>query len=268
MILPEQVKSDCLKQLLRPLVRLFLRHAYSSKEFIALGKEVFLEEATEELKRSNAKINVSRLSYLSGLDRRDVKRMLEEERQPPSSLNLIGRLLTAWAQDKRFTTQSGKPRVLSYKGENSDFETLVAVLGKHAYPGSMLFELERAGLVEKTARGLRLKREEAPAIKNPNEGYEFLSEDIDDLIQSVEENLLTDKFPSNLHMRTTFDNIFLDKLPEVRRWLLNHGRRFHKEARDYLASFDKDLTQLKKSDEARAAGGRVALSAYSISEEG
>ena len=127
----------------------------------------------------------------------------------------------------------------------------------------MLFELERLGLVEKTARGARLIRNITSVAKDPLRTYELLSEDTDTLFGAVEENLHQDDHVSNLHLRTDFDNIYLSDIIPIRRWLIAEGKAFHKRVREYLSKFDKDLHEDK--DEDRPAGGKVVLTSYSLS---
>lgn len=256
-----QIATLCLKAILRPVVRFCLRQAYPIQTLYQIAKIVFLEEAERELRKSTEKINLSRLSVLSGLQRKELRTLAREKTTtPPEPLGLLARVIGQWQQDLRFKTKSGEARVLTYRGEQSDFVQLVRSVTTSEHPSTVLFELERVRAIEKTSKGVRLLRRGKGFKQDPEKGFYLLSEDLDTLIKSVEENLTTDKVVPNLHLHTEYDNIFETDLPAVREWLLEQGKTFHKQAREFVAKFDKDINPGRKEEK---AGARVVLTAFS-----
>ena len=71
---------------------------------------------------------------------------------------MISRVVAQWENDRRFLTQAGKPRVLSCDEDDSEFSELVRLVSKDLHPGTVLFELERSGIVERSKRGVRLNK--------------------------------------------------------------------------------------------------------------
>lgn len=253
--------------LMQPVVRYLLKHSFSFQEFILLAKEVYVAVARDEIKKETTKVNISRLSAVTGLHRYDVKQILEsKEEAVEEHTNRLTRVLVRWSTSKKYTTQAGKPRILSYSGETNEFAELVAGITQSIGAGTILFELERLGSVEKTPRGLKMIRPTLWVGNAESSAFELLGADIQTLISSVEENVVTTKGIANLHIRSDFDNLYLDGIPEVRKWLVVEGRNFHKRARDFIAAFDKDINPDVENPE-RPAGGTATFTAFSLTSK-
>lgn len=72
---------------------------------------------------------------------------------------------------------------------------------------------------------------------------------------SGEQNALLDRTPRNLHLRTVYDNIYVDKLDEVRAWVVEQGREFHRNLRSFISAADADISVEAKAE--RPAGGNL-----------
>lgn len=253
-----------LQWLLLPLARFCLRKGYAIQHFVRVAKVVFAQAAEEELRRSGEKVNVSRISALSGLTRDEVARITRSAQPlPQGPVTLLGRVLAQWEQDSEFTTGRGQPRQLTFAGDDSEFHRLVSRVSKHLNPGTVLFELERIGVVEKRGSRVRRARQLLGRSENPEDAYRLLAAELDSLIQCVDENVWHPRELSNLHVRTEYDNIYLSSLPEIRRWLIDEGKAFHRKVRDYLSSFDRDVSSEQRGD---PAGGRVVVSVFSVAD--
>jgi len=241
-------------------IRYALRKALGIRSIIEIAKLSTVEAAAEEIERRGEKVNVSRISVMSGLNRREVTRILEgEEDKLDEDPYLPSRVIVAWEQTKRFCTKAGKPRVLSFGGEQSEFTELVRSVSKDVRPAAVLFELERMGVIEHSKQGIRLGSTERFHHKDPETGLDLLRQDTESLVEAVEENLFTKQQVRNLHLRTEFDNIEPAKLPEIKRWLREHGKHFHREVRDYLSKFDLDISPKKEVER----GAKVVITAFS-----
>lgn len=173
----EEVKQTiyaAVRKLLAPAVRMMLRNGMTYREFADLGKNLFVEVASEDFGLRGRPTNVSRISLLTGLDRKEIKRIkdLLQEHNPVNQAqrkqDRMTRLLSAWHQDKEFTTKSGHPRVLPREGETSSFASLVRRYGGDVPVGALLKELQRAAVVEEQNKGIKvLKREFIPDRTDP-----------------------------------------------------------------------------------------------------
>lgn len=254
-ILPSTIKA-----MLRPVVRVCISHGLGIQEIIEALKGVLVQLAKEELQKSGVKINVSRLSVITGIHRRDVDRMLEADEGDFEPVNLVSRITSAWENTPQFCTKAGKPRVLSFEGGESEFVQLVRLVTTDVHPKGILLQLERLGLVEKAATGLKLIRASQDVRSDIGKAYHVLAQDIADVTSTVEQNVAKPHDVPHLHARTEFDNIFVADIPAIREWLLQEGSTFHKRVREYLAGFDKDLNPHIRKE----AGARIALTSFSV----
>lgn len=261
----EEKNRKVLRLLLRPIVRFCLRYMLPIQSLTEEAKAVFLELATAELRRNQEKVNVSRLSVLTGLRRREVSRFqLEEHSSKEMTASLPARVLGMWEQDKSFLTKAGKPRVLSCDGDESEFSRLVAKVSKDLHPGTILFELKRQHAVEETSKGVKMIRSEQVLGHDPIKAYDLLSADIDDLFCGVEHNLSDVNSLKNLHAKTEYDNICASDLDEIKTWFLKEGTSFHLRARNFLAQYDRDINP-ERNDSSPPC--RVCIGTFSRTEE-
>ena len=215
------------RKLLAPLVRFCLRRSIKFPELLELLKMLFVEAAEKELKRSNTPVSASRISAMTGVHRKDISRFAQAESNSPSPSNAISRIMTQWRHDSRFWNAPGEPRPLSVEGRESEFSRLVhSVLGGDLSGYAILYEMERMGVCVRDSGKVRLLwRDFAPA---PDEihGTALLAGDLEALVSTVEENIFSRQSIPNLHLRTVFDNIVSDAIPEIRRWILHEGSLF------------------------------------------
>ena len=235
------MKAPPLSALLRPVVRFCLRRGFSFQAFVESARDLFIDEASNILRASGEEPNVSRLSAMTGINRRQLTDRAERKAPLNPNSTMMSRVIGQWQEDRRFCSSRGRPKLLSYEGTSSEFHTLVGIVSKDLNPYTLLKELERSKNVERTADGLRLLARVFLATGKVEEGFSLLSEDIDDLVKTVEWNVLGSPKVPNLHLRTEYTRIRADRAAEVREWLLEEGSRFHANARKFLAALDLDI---------------------------
>ena len=253
-----------LGKLFKPVVRFAYRRGWKIQQLLELLKISLLTVAEEDIRHQGTEANVSRLSVATGLHRRDVMRLWRDESPPKTADNLLTKIIGQWQGARRFLTPRGKPRILSFEGRESEFAELVASITQDINSYTILFELERADLVERTDKGLRLKRPAfTPTREDIEQGLQLLTSDVDDLVQAVEENLYAPQSVPNLHIKTEYDNVPREAVPKIRELLINEGAAFHEKMRSLLAQSDRDINP-KATGTGRA---RVAVGAFSFSED-
>jgi hypothetical protein len=165
---------DALGQLLEPVVLLLLKSGITWKEFSDLAKAKFVQVATGEFGIRGRPTNASRVSILTGLDRRDVRklRLALASRRPvdPGFMSKPSQVLDGWFHDSEFLAASGRPRDLELEGEGGSFTALVRRYAPGIPPVAMVKELKAAGAIEEVSDGrLRaLKRAYIPRELNEN----------------------------------------------------------------------------------------------------
>lgn len=253
--------TDILRWMLTPVIRFCLRRSLKVRDVIEMTKVLFIDVARREMKASAQEVNVSRLSVVTGLHRRDVMRIFEEENVKEEPQSLVMRITGQWQYDKRFNRSAGKPRPLTYEGVESEFKSLVRSVSKDLKAVTVLFELERLGMIEKNGDKVMLTQPGYKTTGDFSNTFRVVGKDLDDLFEAAEENALNANEIPNLHIRTTYDKVVASAEPEVREWLLSEGSKFHERAREYLSKFDADINSQLAREKKFV---KVALGSYSF----
>jgi hypothetical protein len=146
--------------LLGPLIRILLRQGISYAEFSEIAKAVYVEVALKDFKVAGRKATRTRVAVMTGLTRKEVKRVIDEavkERyEPKSKFSRLGRVLVGWHTDTDFTGPYGLPLELQYETNNPGEPTFAELVKRHSgdmSPRSILDELIRVGAVRETDAG-------------------------------------------------------------------------------------------------------------------
>jgi hypothetical protein len=247
---------------MRPLALFCVRRGVKYREFVDIAKGVFLEAAEEEIAHSGYQRSTSKISVMTGIQRFEVKRLLEEH--PDSGdRNLVVRVVGLWSNSSRFADSRGRARKLTYRGARSEFAKLVRAVSKDLNPHTVMFELERLAVLTKDDEHIALRQHALIAHGDPETGMRFVAQDVSDLLSAGVENCFAAHVTPNLHARTEYDNISDENLPVIKRWFLELGARVHAETRKFLSSFDRDLTPQREQGTGR---NRVTLGTFSFIE--
>jgi hypothetical protein len=141
-----------LHRVLRPLIRLLLSHGIRYQTFCDLIKSTYIQVAEEEFRLESKSQTDSRISLLTGIHRRDVKRLRSESVAVTSlslQASLSAQLLAMWSGRSEFLDSQGAPlplpRLASKGGERS-FEGLVRSVSKDFRARVVLDEWLRQGI--------------------------------------------------------------------------------------------------------------------------
>ncbi len=260
MNIKREIIFGLMELLLRPLVRFCIRHSLRVQDLLESAKTVFLDIAQDEISKTGETATASRLSVITGIHRRDISRLSSPGQERRGGADLITKIIGQWQSDPRFTTKKNEPRILRHSAERDEFSELVRSVSKELNPATILFELERVGTVQRTDRGVQLVLQSYTPRGDLAASFGILADDTDDLIQGVEENVIAEASPPNLHIRTSYDNVRPDAVPEIRRWLLSEGHAFHARARDFISRHDQDINP---QADFQGKGEKVVLGSYS-----
>jgi hypothetical protein len=238
-----------------------MRFGLSLSQFNELAKRAFVEKAAEQLTDANAKVNVSRISAMTGIYRSEVQRLLESKEPESLSQSLTARVLTLWEQLPEYKDRRQAPRILTYAGPDSEFATLVNRVSSHLNPGTVLFEICRSGSAVKTPQGLRLKKAALETGGNTEQALALLAQEIEALSSTVTENISSNEELKKLHIRTEFDNIPEAFVAEIKQFVLEEGRAFHKRMRERLSGYDADVNPVLPQNKT-SSKTRVVVTAF------
>lgn len=140
-------------KILSPLVRLMLSHQITLPTAIELLKRVFVEVAERDFRLDNKASTDSRISLITGVHRKDVKRLRDLPHlgaDLPPKVSLSAQIVATWITGAPWLDADGRPRALprlARQGGDSSFETLVASINQDIRPRSVLDEWLRQGVV-------------------------------------------------------------------------------------------------------------------------
>lgn len=261
--------SGAIGALIRALVRLCLKKGIRSAQIEEAIRRALVKEAEQEVRRANSELSVSKLSIMTGLHRSEVARLMASKDVGTQDHDLLTRIIGMWSTSKLYRDSDGGVRELSFEGLSSEFAMLVASISKEVTHYPILFELERLGAIEYHGDAVKLKVKSYVPSSSDDHGFEILSRDVIDIASTVEANV-RDKFAThNLHLRTEFDNIPPSKLDEIRLYLMKKGAEFQDSMREYLSSFDRDVSPCKAAptqSSEHADKARVSVTTFSYAE--
>lgn len=196
----ESIKDTLLnafRQLLRPLVRILLRHGIAYDEFAETAKIVFVEVAERDFGLPERRADFDRIAIVTGLSDREVSRVHSAltARQAPTTenLNRVGRLLSAWHQDPAFTGPYGLPLELEFSGSSNSFSTLVQRYADGMPPQAMLDELKHIGGVSELPGGkIRVVTRSYIPQQADHASIQFMGVALRDLAETLDYNLNED----------------------------------------------------------------------------
>ncbi|MEX2470523.1 MAG: DUF6502 family protein, partial [Pseudohongiellaceae bacterium] len=120
-----------LEKVLRPLVRLLVSYQVTYPQLITMLKAVYVEVAEQDFRVNDKRPSDSRINLLTGVHRKDVKRLRAEPHtasETPRSISTGARLIGHWQGDPDYLDGDGRPRPLRTRaapGELSEFDALV-----------------------------------------------------------------------------------------------------------------------------------------------
>ena len=168
---PPAALVSALRHVLRPLVRLMLHKGVSWPQLAELLKELFVDVAAREMALPGKPQTDSRITLLTGVHRKDVKRLRAQQEsrgtafEEPEAVSLGMRVVSAWSEPP-FADADGMPaplhRLASQGGARS-FEELVASVSKDIRARALLDEWLRLGVVRQD-ENLRIVLEPAAFV--------------------------------------------------------------------------------------------------------
>lgn len=263
-VLDKPVMRAC-RQWLRPVARWLLRSGVAWREFSELSRKVFVDVATEEFGIRGRPTNVSRVALLTGLTRREVRRLRSEDlgpapAEPERPVNHASRVLTGWHLDPEFTDVLGQPRVLPESGGEGSFAVLLRRYAGDIPATALTKELLRSGSIERLEGGdLRVLRRYYMPSKLDGRAVERAGSVLEDLVDTVEHNLSRRaREPSRFEGRAQNAHIDPRHLPAFRAFMEREAQGFLERVDDWLSSHEID------ADGSATAPVRLGVGVYAI----
>lgn len=252
----QEVLAASLVRILRPLVRVLLRHGIPFGVFADLAKRVYVDLAASEFRIGRRKQSVSRVAVITGLTRKDVRRILElpaaSAREEAERYNRAARVVSGWASDPGFTDERGEPRPLS---PDPEFAQLVRRFSGDMPARSILDELLRVGAVVRGEDGLVHLRTRAYVPPGADAGLlEILGTDVAALAATLDHNMTCEPGTAWFQRKVLYDNLPEEFLPQLRTLAAGEGQQVLEKLNAEMRLHDRDC-----NPEAGGSGRRTAM---------
>ncbi|MGB5439051.1 MAG: DUF6502 family protein [Gammaproteobacteria bacterium] len=256
---PERVLASSVRRLLRPLVRILVRNGYAYGALAEQIRRVYVEVAYDEFPPEGKKQTVSRVSGLTGLTRKEVKRLLESNdavgEGGQDRYNRAVRVVSGWVGDKRFHDTSGKPAVLPVEGKRKSFTLLVKEYSGDIPTMAMLDMLVDAGSVRKLDGKVRLVRHAYIPGGDSIDKIRILGSDVAELIDTIDHNLTAADAELLFQRKVAYDNIDPLAVAKLRKVSF-------KKAQLLLEQLNTEFAKHDLAEESDVKGKYVSLGIY------
>jgi hypothetical protein len=217
-------------------------------------RELFVEVAERDFALPDLEPTDSRVSILTGINRKEVRRIrsLDREAAPRSFVrNLAASVVSRWVSDPRLTDGTGRPLPLPYdSARGPSFAKLAKQTTADLGPRALLDVLVGAGAAEQREGDLIVLTKAAyvPQRGRPA-ALAMLVDDPPELIETMLYNVLVEGEDSRLQQKLAYDNIGSDGLERLISGLRREASRFLTRSNTIFLRHDRDRN-------ARAPGGQ------------
>ena len=193
--LPPASLTLAIRKVLRPLVRLLLHFRIAFPQLAELLKSIYVEVAEDEFRLPDKPQTDTRLSLLTGIHRKDIKRLRTQGKvaeEVPLSVSIGGRLVNQWISSGEYQDANGQPADLPLKAAvGPSFETLVHdVCKQDIRPRVILDEWLNMGVVTLHDDLVRLNAQAFIPSKGIEEKAFFFGHNISDHLAAATHNIL------------------------------------------------------------------------------
>ena len=246
-------------RILQPLVRILLRNGVSFGTFSDIAKWVYVDTAANEFGIASRKQTISRISVITGLSRKEVKRVKEKTRPADTAIaeqyNRAARVITAWRRERSYADRKGSPLDLPIAGDGPTFAGLVRRFSGDLPYRAVLDELVNAGAVEITQNDqVRLLSDSYLSGNDDKVKLHILGTDAGSLIETIDHNLQADKLQRLFQRKVQYDNLPGQALPVFQTIAAESAQSLLEDLDRWLARHDRDTNPKSQGTGRHRAG--------------
>ena len=254
--------AAAMKRVLKPFIKLMLANDLSYPFVIDLLKTLFVEVADNEFMIDGKRQTDTRISLISGVHRKDVRRLREYSPQldevVPENISLGSQLMAVWNSDVKYLNIDGTPNSLprlASTREGESFESLVRSVSTDIHPRAVLDEWLRLGFakIDDDDRVCLI----ADAFI-PQEGFEekifFFGNNLHDHAQAAVSNIIGQQ-PSFLERCVHYDQLSKASVDEI-------GVLVKKQGMKHLTDVFKAVEASKDAEKASKTKMRMTYGIY------
>lgn len=236
------IKTAVIK-IIKSLAKVLIRLGIPYQEFAEWSKMAFVEAAIETEANKNKKSTNTSIAIISGLHRKDVKRIMDMHLQivlETTQTNRFLRVVNGWLDDGDFS-EKGKPKKLPFDGENS-FTELNRRYSGDMKPKAMLLELIENGMVSIDENKIVSLISKDFIPKGDVAKVEILGFDSSALIATINKNMDLEVEKSLFQKKVYYDNLPQHILPEFKQLVNQKCMATLIELNQYLKNHTNKLT--------------------------
>lgn len=250
---------SAISAILVPVVRIMLRNGIAFGTFSEIARKVYADVAFEEFKPVDGKKqSVSHVSAITGLTRKEAKRLLETDTagiaEDNQQYSRAARVISGWINDHEYLNRNGEPRLLPVDLGDPSFASLVKKYSGDVTTQSMLKVLMSAGSVELINDDLRLIASSFVPGNDASEAIAILGDDSSELISTIDYNMTHTRDLKRFQRKVSEHHIPID---EVREFQVLAAKK----SQQLLEELDQWLSQIKSKN---SAGGAEDTSYVSV----
>lgn len=253
--------------LLRPLIRLLIAKGIGFPQIRDLLKSIYVEVAAEDFALDEKRPSDSRVFVLTGVHRKDIKRLRAQS--PGSPLDTLhiptlgGALVSRWLGLPRYLDENGRPRCLPRTSADGspNLDELIEGVSKDVRPRAILDEWLRLGIVHENSDG-QICLDQSAFV--PQQGFEektfFLGRHLHDHIATCAQNMLNEDLPQ-LERSVYFSSLTAESIKKLRQTAETEGIKL-------LQTLNKQALALQQEDESdERAVNRMRFGVYWFQRE-
>ncbi len=198
MLGPDQVPAvSAIEVILQPLAKLMVDHGVLHGQVAELLKTALVLEAASRKSSGGRDVADTRVSLLTGVHRKDIRRIRGEVHTAPAkgSASVISSVIARWISDPRYLNIDQTPRSLGRSPKvcppgEPDFSSLISEVNKDLSARTVLDEMLRLGVVQLIDNSRVVLVDQAFVPKgSPKEQFHFLASTVGDHFRTAVHNL-------------------------------------------------------------------------------
>lgn len=263
---PPVALVTALRLIIVALVRLLLRFQVVYPQLLEMLKSAYVQVAEGEYRLQNKPQTDTRLSLLTGIHRKDIKRLrsqLGAEVEEPLAISQGVRIVARWIGEPGYQLKNGQPAPLPFKSvDGPSFESLVQeVCRQDLRPRVVLDEWLRLGIVsEDEKKRLTLNADAFVPGKSIDEKSFFLGMNISDHLNAASHNMQEGAEPY-FERCVYYDELSEASIKELSQLAKSRGM-------ETLKVINTRASELKARDKKQGGGRhRINVGVYSFDEE-
>jgi len=264
--------ARALVSMLRPLIRLCIRHEVTHAELTELVRLTYVEVAYERYTIPEVEMSISRAAVLTGLSRKEVVRLRDALEQSeallPQKPNRAQRVVHGWLNDAEFLDKRNNPLTLPIKQkkrgkEHGSFVSLVKRYSGDITYGAVLDELNHIGVTEQLDEdSVALVNRAYLPHQDDLEQVRVIATSVQDLFDTALHNIDAKASDKRIQRQVVYSPIHSELVDELKIVI-------SKKARDVVGSLNNQMASAKKKSAKKKSGDvkRVGFGIYYIEGE-